>query len=211
MPEIPESILLQLAALKSIYRSGTPWLVMNRTASASGKETGRKDPREGTKNKHNIELREATLADRVPLDELFREELEYHVSLMPDMFSTLVTVVDETWLGAILKDDTAFMVVAESREGILGAIFYRIMANPDDPMLRERRFGYIEELVVQELFRGKGIGNELLGYAIEDLKRRDIHDIELDVWENNIPGSRFFERHGFTVMRKRMKRRTDRP
>ena len=154
---------------------------------------------------NELNLREAILDDRIQLDELFHEELEYHKSLMPNLFKIPEKVIDESWLKSILINKNTFLVVSDYNGIIVGAILYKIDANPDDTIYKERKFGYIEELIVKQIFRGKGIGKELLNHVIKDLKTRNIIDIELNVWENNKIGQRFFKKHKFKTIQTRMK------
>lgn len=151
-------------------------------------------------------IREAKLDDRVALDELFREELRYNMNLMPKMFRMPDTVVSEAWLESIIEDGDIFLTVAECSGTIVGAILYRIREGPDDVILRKRRFGYVEEMIVEESSRGKGIGKALMDHAIERLKTIDIVEIELDVWDKNDLGLRFYEKNGFSTIQRRMRR-----
>jgi ribosomal protein S18 acetylase RimI-like enzyme len=154
---------------------------------------------------NELNLREAILDDRIQLDELFREELEYHARLLPNIFKIPEIVIDELWLKTILTNKNTFLVVSDQNGKIVGAILYKIDANPGDAIYEERKFGYIEELIVKEIFRGKGIGKKMFDYAINDLKNRDIIDIELNVWENNTTAQKFFKNHKFKTIQRRMK------
>ncbi len=150
-------------------------------------------------------IRKAQLDDRISLDELFREELVYHESLMPEIFKVPTIVVDEQWLKPILNNDSSFLVISVYDGDIVGAILYKIKVNQDDPILKERKFGYIEEMIVKGSFRRQGIGKQLLDYAIKDLSSQDIKDIEINVWENNEIGRGFYKKYGFKTIQRRMK------
>jgi ribosomal protein S18 acetylase RimI-like enzyme len=151
-------------------------------------------------------IREAELNDRNSLNQLFYEELEYHMSLLPDIFKTPEIVVSEKWLESILNTYDIHLIVSEYKKIIVGAILYKIEKNPEDILLNERKFGYIEEIIVSEPFRGKGIGKKLLDYAINDFQIKNINEIEIDVWEKNKIGLKFYEDQGFITIRRRMKK-----
>jgi ribosomal protein S18 acetylase RimI-like enzyme len=150
-------------------------------------------------------IREAELKDRESLDELFFEELRYHKSLLPETFKIPGTLVNETWLESILANDSEFLVVFELKGKIVGVILYKIKAESQDIILNEREFGYIEELIVTESYRGMDIGKKLLDYAIKDLKEHGISEIELHIWEKNETGIGFYEKYGFWTLQRRMK------
>jgi ribosomal protein S18 acetylase RimI-like enzyme len=152
-----------------------------------------------------LALRNANIDDRAMLDELFREELGFHKSLMPDIFRIPEMLIDEKWLRTNLSNDNEFLVVGESDGKIIGAVLYKIMTNPDDEIFQERTFGYIQEMIVSESQRGKGIGKKLLNFAISDLKSKNISDIELNIWEDNEVGLEFYKKQGFKTIRRRMK------
>lgn len=151
-----------------------------------------------------IAVREAEQGDRALLDALFREELELHRKLMPDIFTIPGTVVNEAWLESVLKDEDRSQVVAEHGGRIVAAILYRVVMSPDDPIFRERTFGYVEELVVTDGFRRKGIGQGLLAHAARDLETKGITEIEINVWETNVKGRSFYEKEGFRTVQRRM-------
>ena len=153
----------------------------------------------------HLVLRNARLNDRKSLNELFQEELRFHRDLMPDVFKMPEVVVEESWLESVLNDNITFLVVAEDSKKIVGAILYKIVDQIGDTILKKRRYGYIEEMIVQESCRRKGIGEALLNHAVENLKARQIKEIEINVWENNDIGIRFYEKHGFQTIRRRMK------
>jgi ribosomal protein S18 acetylase RimI-like enzyme len=150
-------------------------------------------------------LREATFADRMSLDALFREELIYHQGLMPEVFEIPGIVLEEPWLKSILNDTNKFLIVSEQKGTIVGAILYKLDTNPDDKIFKKRLYGYIEEMIVTQSLRGKGIGKELLNYAVNDLRAKNIDDIEINVWDNNTTGLKFYEKYGFKTIQRRMK------
>jgi glucosamine-phosphate N-acetyltransferase len=57
--------------------------------------------------------------------------------------------------------------------------------------------GYIDELVVDEAHRGKGIGGELLQRAVELAKEAGCGKVELDSAFHREEAHRFYERQGF--------------
>jgi ribosomal protein S18 acetylase RimI-like enzyme len=123
---------------------------------------------------------------------------------MPEIFTIPDVVVTEAWLSAILEDTNRELVVIEHRRELVGAILFKSATSPDDIIFKARDFGYIEELVVKESFKGKGLGTRLLDHAVEALRARGIKEIELNVWENNNSGTGFFENYGFKTIQRRM-------
>jgi len=156
-----------------------------------------------------IIFRKAKAGDRIPLDELFREELEYHRSLMPTVFKVPETVVSEEWLASILDNEDRFLVVSELEGRIVAVILYGVGKSPEDGIFRERHFGYIEELVITERLRRMGLGLKLLDHALSELGSLGLKDVEIHVWESNTMGLDFYGKHGFVTIRRRMRRTLD--
>jgi GNAT superfamily N-acetyltransferase len=60
-------------------------------------------------------------------------------------------------------------------------------------------FAYLEELVVDTGFRGKGVGRALLTHAIEWAKYHNFPGITLETQDNNVPACKFYEKCGFVL------------
>lgn len=150
-------------------------------------------------------IRNAEQSDRISLNELFSEELEYHKKLMPDRFNVPETLIDESWLDSVIKSENEYLGVLEIDHKIVGAILYKIKTTPNDIILNERRYGYIQEMIVTESERRKGFGKKLMDHAIEDLIGLGIKEIELNIWEDNESGMKFYKNLGFETISRRMK------
>ena len=58
---------------------------------------------------------------------------------------------------------------------------------------------YLEDLVVTESWRGKGVGKALFNEVVSVAQRRDAHRLEWQVLDWNAPAIGFYERLGATV------------
>jgi ribosomal protein S18 acetylase RimI-like enzyme len=151
-----------------------------------------------------ITWRKAALEDKEELEEIFLEELRFHKDLLPDIFEIPKEIITIEWLKIIIDDPNWSFIVFEFEEKMAGAIIYKINESPEDVILKKRRYGYIEEMIVKNEFRRQGIGRKMLEYAKEDLKARGISELELDVWEKNENARNFYTNSGFSVIRRRM-------
>lgn len=61
------------------------------------------------------------------------------------------------------------------------------------------KFGYVEELVVNPEFRGKGVGHALMARAIEWAKGQNLPGLTLETQDNNVPACKFYEKCGFVL------------
>ena len=65
----------------------------------------------------------------------------------------------------------------------------------------KRRTAYMEDLCVDDDFRGKGIGSSLFVYAKEKAKEMGAERLDLMVWDFNEDARNFYERMGMKPQR----------
>jgi GNAT superfamily N-acetyltransferase len=66
------------------------------------------------------------------------------------------------------------------------------------------RMAFIDELFIEENFRGKGIGRRTVQLVIDEARQLDMRNLMLEVNELNLPARRIYEKAGFTDRRYRL-------
>ena len=66
----------------------------------------------------------------------------------------------------------------------------------DNPVLRDVKSLYIDDLCVDETVRGKHVGKELYQAAVELAKSAGCYNLTLNVWSCNPSAMRFYEAMG---------------
>jgi streptothricin acetyltransferase len=61
------------------------------------------------------------------------------------------------------------------------------------------KFAYVEELIVDTEFRGKGVGHALMTRAIAWAKQQNFPGLTLETQDNNVPACKFYEKCGFVL------------
>lgn len=61
------------------------------------------------------------------------------------------------------------------------------------------KFAYVEELIVDTEFRGKGVGRALLERAIEWARHQSFPGITLETQDNNVPACKLYGKCGFLL------------
>lgn len=61
------------------------------------------------------------------------------------------------------------------------------------------KFAYVEELVVDTEFRGKGVGRALLTKAIQWARQQNFPGITLETQDNNVPACKLYEKCDFVL------------
>ncbi len=93
------------------------------------------------------------------------------------------------------KENPAFYTfVAEIKEKIVGiALFYNRFSTWDGPSL------HLEDLIVTEKYRGKGIGKALYNKVLEYSLQKEINRVEWVVLDWNTPAIEFYKSTGATM------------
>lgn len=118
------------------------------------------------------------------LDSLFAQEAEFK----PDHQAQtrgLSTIIDNT--------DTGDILVAHETGQIIGMInlLYTISTALGE------RVAILEDMVIADSHRDRGVGSKLLDYALEFAKSQGCQRVTLLTDLDNIGAHRFYERHGF--------------
>ena len=122
---------------------------------------------------------------------LYVQGFRFHYNGRPDVFSNKT---DEQLKDSLLKelDELNFLVLEDTV--IKGYIAYHIK-NKHDKIL------WIDQLVIDEKYRGKGYGKELIDKLKEIAKDEKCKRIELDCWSFNKNAIDMYKHIGFDEQR----------
>lgn len=143
----------------------------------------REDPNSAFMTRELAEIRPAT-----------REDFDQLLVLFRQLWPTKLIVPER--LGAVFARAMStpsrqyFCAIEEGQIVGLGGVSFR------DNLWQEGEIAYVEELVVHEKCRGKGIGWELLDRFTELARTRGCRRIELDSGFHREAAHRFYEQHG---------------
>ncbi|HJH26406.1 MAG TPA: hypothetical protein C5S37_12325 [Methanophagales archaeon] len=93
-----------------------------------------------------------------------------------------------------LHDDTVLYYVAESDGCVVGFASLHI----ESQLHHAGLVGEIQELIVQETFRGKGTGAQLVSRLEQEAQKRGCVSIEVTTSHYRVDAQRFYARVGFT-------------
>lgn len=155
-------------------------------------------------------IRTATMDDFGTVCQLLQELDELHVRIRPDVFQQFDDPVRQRErIARFVNENDAELFVAEMKTGIVGLATVRITDNPDAPMFRPGRRACMDNLVVNQKFRGVGIAKMLLDRITEWTQSRELPCIDINVWHDNKAGLSFFTTNGFTPRCQKMELRID--
>lgn len=128
-----------------------------------------------------------------------------HVNKRPDIYHELDPLFFQQF-EEILADKNGIYYVYEENSHILGMVIARKKKIGDISIMKKREVYFIEDIVVEETARNKGIGRQLY-QAIEKKAAEDRMDaVELNVWACNEEAIRFYEALGMSVKNMRFEK-----
>ncbi len=88
------------------------------------------------------------------------------------------------------------LLVAELNQSIVGCGYARI--ENSKPFFRHKRYSYCGFMYVEPDHRGKGINKKIIEALQQWSISQDITEMRLEVYNNNIPAIKAYEKVGFT-------------
>lgn len=149
-------------------------------------------------------IRKARKEDIGRIIDLLHQVNMVHHEIRPDLFRPHTTKYDRQELENLLNVEEKPVFVFDSGDGVSGYAFCQITEIKDDILLQDIKTLYIDDICVDENARGRHVGKALFEYVREYAKSIGCHNITLNVWEGNIPASRFYQNMGMKVQKTTM-------
>lgn len=130
------------------------------------------------------------------VNELAKQVHEIHVNWRPDLFFSVDEVISKEAFEEMIQTNRIF--VAKIENEIVGYVTFSI-EEKNNPSMRYRKQLQIQAICVDEKYRGKGIGTELLNYVKDFGKENNCTDLYLTVNEENKDAINLYEKFGFKV------------
>ncbi len=142
-------------------------------------------------------IRRATEKDIPEINNLLRQVLKIHADIRPDIFKADTKKYTDEELKAIILDDTKpILVSTDESDRAVGYAFLVIEEIHDSNILCDEKSIYIDDLCVDEKYRGKHIAKELYEYIQGYAKNIGCNTITLNVWEGNEDAYAFYRAMG---------------
>ncbi len=146
-------------------------------------------------------IRRAEERDIPAIDDLLSQVLNVHHEGRPDLFRSNARKYTDSELMEILRDESRPVFVAEEDGTVTGYAFCIFQQHIGHNILTDIRTLYIDDLCVDEKFRGRHIGTALYEYVLAFAREHGCYNVTLNVWACNEDAMRFYERLGLRTQK----------
>ena len=147
-----------------------------------------------------MKIRRAQEKDIDRMLELLSQVLEVHAAIRPDIFISGRTKYTREMLVQMLHDESIMIfAAADDKDEMIGYAFCKLREQPFATTMVPFKSIYIDDLCVDEAFRGQHIGEKLFSHLKEEAKKMGCYEIILHVWEGNDGARAFYDRMGMRV------------
>lgn len=134
-----------------------------------------------------IKIRMATIADMEAVHQLVNELAIYEKE--PEAFVAPLSAYQEDFINGIFE-----VQVAETAGKIIGMVFYYMAYST-----WKGRMLYLEDFVVAQEWRGKGVGQLLFDRFLQTAREKKCAMVKWQVLDWNIKAINFYEKNGATI------------
>jgi ribosomal protein S18 acetylase RimI-like enzyme len=154
-----------------------------------------------------IRIRRATVLDLEGVYTLFDLADRLHRQAHPEIFREAADPQEiKAYLRSELRNSETAIFAAEEQGRLVGVVLAKLQQTSDNPLLVRRRYVSVENLVVAEECRQRGVGQALMEQVHRWAKAQDIHAVYLTVWEFNQSAQALYRKLGYEMLHHRMRK-----
>ena len=148
-------------------------------------------------------IRTASKEDIPRILELLHQVSMVHHMIRPDLFKPHTTKYGANELEVLLCDESKPVFVF-CEEKVKGYAFCQVTEVSGHQLLENAKTLYIDDICVDEKYRGQHIGKALYEYVRQYAESIGCHNITLNVWEGNNAALSFYKKMGMQVQKTTM-------
>ena len=141
-------------------------------------------------------IRYAMEKDIEKIEDLLSQVDMVHHNGRPDIFKIGNKYSEEELKELLNNKQRPILVSVNESDEVIGYCFGIFQQHKDNSILTDIKTLYIDDLCVDEKFRGKGVGKELYEAALSLAKEKGCYNLTLNVWSCNESAMRFYESMG---------------
>ncbi len=149
-----------------------------------------------------MEIRRAAEQDMDGINSLLYQVCRVHHNGRPDLFTDGGKKYTDNELRAILHDDERPILVGVDEDGrVLGYAFCIFERHDGSGAMTRHTTLYIDDLCVDEKFRGRHIGTQIYRAVLDFAKKNGVYNVTLNVWHCNPSAMKFYEAMGLKPLK----------
>lgn len=154
----------------------------------------------------NIEIRKAKAKDLSGVNNLLHQVLEVHAKGRPDIFKAGTKKYTDEQLLDIFQNEETPVFVAIYNENVVGYCFCIYQKTEENENMYAMNTLYIDDLCVDENYRGMHIGTELYNHVLKHAKDNHFYNVTLNVWALNESAYKFYQKLGLVPLKTTMEK-----
>lgn len=145
-----------------------------------------------------MRIRDMKISDYNYVDKLMQQVHSLHVENRPDLYVEIEHPYSISEFKKIVENKDIISVLAEDDGEILGVAIVTIRNKSG---MVKKKIAYMDDLCVDERFRGQGVGKELFSFVSNMAKKKGAERLDLMVWSFNEKALIFYEELGMKTQR----------
>lgn len=137
-------------------------------------------------------IRKATLDDLPVLREFEQGLIQAERPIDPTIKNGNISYYD---LSEFIRNDDSALFVVENNGQIVASGYAKII--DDKHYLKHNKQGYLGFMFVPEIHRGNGFNKLIVDALLDWCRSQAVYEIRLDVYDENLPAIRAYEKAGF--------------
>jgi ribosomal protein S18 acetylase RimI-like enzyme len=151
-----------------------------------------------------VVVRKAGLEDIESIQAMLSQIDRYHSDLLPAVFRPVEGARPDDLIESLIREEGSDCFLAMVGAEVVGFLDIKELATPDFPLFIPSKYALIDNMVVDEDHRGRGIGRLLMERAKAWAGGKGLDRIQLTVWSENESAIRFYRGQGFRTVIERM-------
>lgn len=154
-----------------------------------------------------MEIREAKVENLEQIISIQDQISKLHYENRPDIFKEKSNIeIKKVAIDTINDKDRKFFIATDDTSKIYGLLICKVKEVKEHINLKDTRILWIEDIGVDEKYRRKGIGKQLIKESEKLAKKLKCKRIELNCWNFNEEAINFYKFIGMNTQRKIMEK-----
>lgn len=122
-----------------------------------------------------------------------------HHQLYPKIFKPYDDKAMFEYFNKVIEQDNHHFIICEENELAIGYVWFEERSRPENAFRKSTHYIYINQVSVNQGYRGKGVGKLLFSAVLKLAETKSIKRIGLDYWAKNESAKNIYKNLGFEI------------